>query len=86
MTIKRLAFLEGSISVRLLLIITVSTLCLIAVDIILTNEEAYDVAIIFRTVESMCFSVITISMIFLPKVCIYMYCYSTSFPIYVILI
>ena len=65
MTIKNLAFLEGKISVRLLIILAISTVCLMVIDLTLNERH---VATIFRIMESMSFFVIIISTIFLPKV------------------
>ena len=84
MTIKRLAFLEGKISVRLLLIITISILLLVAIEFSLNNEEAYDEAIIFRTLESLGFSVTTIFLIFLPKVVNYIYVHCKNYVVSIV--
>ena len=67
MKIKNLA-VEGDTSVRSLLMVVVAAVCLTFVTIIFAFSGNYYVLLIVAILGSMTFPVMTITMIFLPKV------------------
>lgn len=67
MKIKKLA-LEGDISVRLLMALVIVTFCHIFIIVIFLFARNYYVAVIVHILGSMTFPVMTITMIFAPKV------------------
>ena len=67
MNIKKLA-LEGDTSIRLLLLMVVVTVCYIFIAVIFGFSEKRYVVLIADILGSMTFPVMTIAMIFSPKV------------------
>ena len=67
MKFKNLA-LEGDTSVRSLLMVVVAAVCITFIAIIFAFSGNYYVALIIDILGSMTFPMITITMIFLPKV------------------
>ena len=70
MKIKKLA-LEGDISLRLLVILVIVTLCYAIIDTSIQFGDIDEEGIIFLTLESLSFPVIVLSMLYLPKVTSY---------------
>jgi len=68
LTVKRISYLEGELSIRLLLALTIFVFILFPIELILTNEAEYFEVLICEILESLGFFVIIIFLIFIPKV------------------
>ena len=68
MKIKKLA-LEGDTSITLLIVVVIVMAGLAGVQISLVQERLYSEATVMYIIAAMGFSIITITILFLPKVC-----------------